>query len=103
MREAFFAASAEHHPHSAYYQRSGDGAARRLSEIISMSALRRTVFFNEISRKNRLVRQLTIYVPAPPDHTVMVALCRETPDFSEQDCAQLELRDRSRGRRPGPV
>ncbi len=36
MREAFFVASAEHHPHSAYHQRTGDGAARRLSEIISM-------------------------------------------------------------------
>ena len=91
MRDAFFAASAERHPHSAYYQRTGDGAARRLSEIISMNALRRTVFFNEISRKNRLVRQLTIYVPAPPSHTTMVALCREAPDFSERDCSLLEV------------
>src|SRR5436190_18065475 len=32
MREAFFAASAQRHPHSAYYQRTGDGAARRLSD-----------------------------------------------------------------------
>lgn len=91
MREAFFAASAERHPHSAYYQRTGDGAARRLSEIISTSALRRTVFFNEISRKNRLIRQLTIYVPAPPSHTAMVALCRESPDFSARDSSLLEL------------
>ena len=91
MRDAFFAASAERHPHSAYYQRTGDGAARRLSEIISMSALRRTVFFNEISAKNRLIRQLTLYVPAPPAHTLMVALCREAPDFSERDCSLFEL------------
>jgi DNA-binding CsgD family transcriptional regulator len=91
MREAFFAASAEHHPHSTYYRQTGDGAARRLSEIISTSALRKTVFFNEISAKNRLVRQLTIYMPAPPVHTVMVALCRETPDFSERDRSILEL------------
>lgn len=91
MRDAFFAASAERHPHSAYYQRTGDGSARRLSEILSMPALRRTMFFNEISRKNRLVRQLTIYFPAPPAHTVMVALCREAPDFSERDRTLLEL------------
>ena len=91
MRDAFFAASAERHPHSAYYQRTGDGSARRLSEILSMQALRRTVFFNEISRKNRLVRQLTIYVPVPPSHTAMLALCREGPDFSERDRALLEL------------
>ena len=91
MRDSFFAASAERHPHSAYYGSSGDGAARRLSEIISMGALRKTVFFNEISRKNRLVRQLTIYMPAPPAHTVMVALCRETPDFSERDRSLFEL------------
>ncbi len=91
MRDAFFAASAERHPHSAYYQRTGDGSARRLSEILSMQALRRTVFFNEISRKNRLIRQLTIYVPVPPSHTAMLALCREGPDFSERDRALLEL------------
>ncbi|MEO5718649.1 MAG: helix-turn-helix transcriptional regulator [Chthoniobacterales bacterium] len=91
MRDAFFAASAERHPHSAYYQRTGDGSARRLSEILSTRALRRTIFFNEISRKNRLVRQLTIYFPAPPSHTAMVALCRESPDFSECDRTLLEL------------
>lgn len=91
MRDAFFAASAERHPHSAYYLRTGDGAARRLSEIMSMSALRKTVFFNEISRKNRLVRQLTFYAPAPPGHTLMVALCREAPDFSPRDCSIFEL------------
>ncbi len=91
MREAFFVASAEQHPHSAYYHRTGDGSARRLSEILSTQALSRTIFFNEISRKNRLVRQLTIYFPAPPSHTAMVALCRENPDFSESDRTLLEL------------
>lgn len=91
MREAFFEASAEHHPHSAYYRHTGDGTARRLSEIISLPALRQTVFFNEISRKNRLVRQLTIYFPAPPANTVVVALCRETPDFSERDRSLFEM------------
>ncbi|CAN5574918.1 hypothetical protein BH20VER3_BH20VER3_03920 [soil metagenome] len=91
MREAFFAASAERHPHSAYYQRTGDGAARRLSEIISTRALQRTVFYNEISRKNRLVRQLTIYLPMPPAHTAIIALCREAPDFCERDRDLLEL------------
>ncbi len=91
MRDAYFAASAERHPHNAYYQRTGDGTARRLSEILSMQALRKTIFFNEISGKNRLIRQLTIYVPAPPIHTAMVALCREGPDFSERDRALLEM------------
>ncbi|MDQ3197837.1 MAG: LuxR C-terminal-related transcriptional regulator [Verrucomicrobiota bacterium] len=91
MREAFFHASAERHPHSAYYRETGDGAARRLSEIISLRELRQTVFFNEISRQNRLVRQLTIYFPAPPENTVMVALCRESPDFSERDRSLLEM------------
>jgi DNA-binding CsgD family transcriptional regulator len=56
-----------------------------------MRALRQTIFFNEISGKNRLVRQLTIYMPATPEHTLIVALCREAPDFSERDCAQFEL------------
>jgi len=91
MRDAFFAASAERHPHTAYYLRSGDGQARRLSEIVSMRELRKTIFFNEISRRNRLVRQLTIFLPAAPSATLVVALCRESPDFSERDRAQLEL------------
>jgi len=91
MREAFFAASAEHHPHSAHYRRTGDGSARRLSEIVPLRALRKTRFFNEISRQNRLVRQLTIYFSAPPANTVMLALCRESPDFSERDRSLLEM------------
>lgn len=91
MREAFFAASAERHPHTAYYLHSNDGSACRLSEIVSMRELRKTIFFNEISRRNRLVRQLTIYIPATPVATLVVALCRESPDFSERDRAQLEL------------
>jgi DNA-binding CsgD family transcriptional regulator len=91
MREAFFAASAERHPHTGYYLRTGDGKARRLSEIISMRELRGTTFFNEISRKNRLVRQLTIYMPVTDGHSLVVALCRESPDFSEKDRASLDL------------
>ena len=91
MREAFFAASAERHPHTGYYLRTGDGQAHRLSEIINLRALRRTVFFNEISRQNGLARQLTIYIPASAQATLVVALCRESPDFSERDRAQLEL------------
>lgn len=91
MREAFFAASAERHPHTAFYQRTGDGAARRLSDMISMRTLRETVFYNEISGKNGLIRQLTVYLPMPPAYTAVVALCRETPDFSERDRTLLEL------------
>jgi DNA-binding CsgD family transcriptional regulator len=91
MREAFFAASAEHHPHTGYYLRTGDGEARRLSEIISMRALRQTTFYNEISRQNRLVRQLTIYMPVTSTHSLVVALCRESPDFSEKERQCLDL------------
>ena len=92
MREAFFAASADKHPHTAYYRRTGDGSARRLSEVVSMSALRRTTFYNEISRKNRLRWQLTIYLPLPTKGTLTLAACREgTLDFSERDRLLLDL------------
>ena len=91
LREAFFAVSAEHHPHTAYYQKTGDGSARRLSELVGMRALRRTQFFNEISRKNHLSRQLTIFMPMPGAHTLTLAACRETFDFSERDRDVLEL------------
>ena len=92
MREAFFAASAEKHPHTAYYRRTGDGSARRLSEVVSMPALRRTTFYNEISRKNRLRWQLTIYLPLPAKGTLTLAACREgSLDFSDRDRLLLDL------------
>ncbi|MDQ6808991.1 MAG: helix-turn-helix transcriptional regulator [Verrucomicrobiota bacterium] len=91
FREAFFAVSAEHHPHTAYYLRTGDGSARRLSDLVGMRALRRSQFYNEISRKNRLRHQLTIFVPIHGAHTLIVAACRESPDFSDRDRAVMEL------------
>lgn len=91
MRDAFFAASAEKHPHTDYYKRTGDGSARRLSDLVPMRALRRTMFFNEISRKNRLRWQLTTYMQIPESGTLMVAACRTGIDFSERDRQLLEL------------
>lgn len=92
MREAFFAVSAEKHPHTAYYRRTGDGQARRLSEIMPMDRLRRTMFYQEISRQNRLRWQLTAYLPLPGTGTLTLAACREgCTDFSTRDQTLLEV------------
>lgn len=93
LREAFFAVSAEKHPHTDFYRRTGDGSARRLSEIMPMRMLRETSFFNEISRPSHLKWQLTIYLPLPPGdrNTLTLALSRQHPDFTDRERLLLDL------------
>lgn len=91
LREAFFAASGEHHPHTVFFRRTQEGAARRLSDLMSARVLRRTALYNEICRKNGLRWQLTIYVSMPEASTLTVAACRTDGDFSERDKAALDL------------
>ncbi|MGI8481787.1 MAG: response regulator transcription factor [Chthoniobacterales bacterium] len=91
LREAWLALSDERHPHTDYYRRTGDGAARRLSDILPSRQLRRTGFYNELSRPLGLNWQLTIYLRLPPMNTLVLAACRRGLDFSDRDCAMLEL------------
>lgn len=81
IREAFFAVSAERHPHTDSDRRTGDG-----------SALRRTVFFNEISRPLGVIHQLTIYLPLPDGGTLTCAAARGgRVNFSGRDRLVLQL------------
>lgn len=92
LREAFFAVSAERHPQTDYFRRTGDGAAHRITEIVPLCTLRQTAFFNEISRPLGVVHQLTIYAPLPSAGTLTVAAARSgRVDFSERDRLMLEL------------
>lgn len=91
LREAFFAVSAERHPHTDYYRRTGDGSARNISEIVPMRQLRRTSFYNEISRKLEVNWQLTVYLPLPPANTLFVAALRQRMDFTARERLLLEL------------
>jgi DNA-binding CsgD family transcriptional regulator len=91
FREAWLAVSAERHPHTDYFRHTGDGSARRLSDLISMRELRRTSFYNELSRPTRVDRQLTIYMPLSTGATLTVAACRRKLDFTDTECALLQL------------
>lgn len=91
LREAFFAVSAERHPHTDYYRRTGDGSARNISEIVPTRQLRRTSFYNEISRKLEVNWQLTVYLPLPPANTLFVAALRQRQDFTARERLLLEL------------
>ncbi len=91
MREPFFACSGERHPHTAYYRETGDGTARRLSDVVPTSQLQRTRFFNEISRPIRINWQITFYEPLPQDGTLMLAACRKRTNFSERDVLLFDL------------
>lgn len=91
FREAWLAVSGEKHPQTEYFRRTGDGAARRLSDIIPMRQLRRTSFFNELSRPLGLNCQLTIYLRLAPANTLILAACRRQLDFSNRDCSMLQL------------
>ena len=91
LREPFFACSGERHPHVAYYRETGDGAARRLSDVVPTSQLQRTRFFNEISRPIRINWQLTFYEPLPQAGTLMLAACRKRTNFSDRDVLLFNL------------
>jgi DNA-binding CsgD family transcriptional regulator len=91
LREAFFEVSADRHPHTDYYRRTGDGAARRITDIVPMRQLRRTRFFNEISRPQGMQQQLTIYIQLPLAHTLILAAARQGIDFSERERMLLDL------------
>lgn len=91
FREAWLAVSVERHPHTDYFQRTGDGRAKRLSELMSKRALRRTSFYNELMRPSRLNSQLTIYLHLPSAGTLTLAACRQGLDFSERECSLLEV------------
>ena len=90
LRDVFFAVSADRHPHTDYFRRTGDGSARRMSEIMTVRELHGTRFYNELARRNGLHWQLTIYLPMPPAHTLTLALLRQAFDFSARDRALLE-------------
>lgn len=91
LREPFFACSGERHPHTAWYRETGDGTARRLSDVVPTSQLQRTRFFNEISRPTRINWQLTFYEPLPQDGTLMLAACRKRTNFSDRDLLLFDL------------
>ena len=91
LREPFFAFSAERHPHTEHFRRTGDGSARRLTDVVPLNTLRRTCFYNEISRPHDVRRQLTVYAPLPGGGTLMLAVARTGADFSELDRTRLEI------------
>lgn len=91
LREAFFAVSSERHPHTEYFRRTGDGSARRISDVVGPQQLRRSTFFNEISRPLGVSSQLTIYMPLPSSRTLFVAALRERTDFSAYESQLLDL------------
>ncbi len=91
LREAFFEVSADRHPHTDYFRSTGDGAARRLSEIVSTQQLRRTRFFNEISRPHGFTSQLTIFIPLAPTGLLIVAAARQKINFSNREAALFNL------------
>lgn len=91
LRDTFFACSAEHHPHTAYFQRTGDGSARRISDVMPTWQLFRSRFYNEISRPMRIRRQLTVYEPLGQGSILFLAACRKGVEFSDHDVTMFEL------------
>lgn len=90
-RDAFFALSGEKHPHTDYYRRTKDGRAQRLLDLMPTRRLRQTEFFNELSRPQSIIWQLTIYMPLAAENTLTFAACRQRPDFSDREKTLLEL------------
>lgn len=91
FREAWLSVSAERHPHTDYFKRTADGSAHRLTDLVSMRQLQKTRFYNELARPSGLSRQLTIYIHLPTGSTLSLAVCRRLLEFSDTECAILDL------------
>lgn len=78
-------------PCVAYFRRTGDGRATKISDFLTQRELRKLGYYNEYLRKVRLEYRMSIVIAKPPHSVIALALGRGGKDFSERDRLMLDL------------
>jgi DNA-binding CsgD family transcriptional regulator len=88
---ARFARYAHENPLVAAVTRSGNGRVVRLSDVASAEKLHATDLYKHVYSVLGLEYQVAFTMPAPHDYILGIALSRGGRDFTDEECAFLEL------------
>lgn len=78
-------------PCVAYYRRTGDGRATKISDFLTHRELRKLGYYNEYLRRVGLDHRISIALPNNDSSAIALALGRSGRDFSERDRRLLDL------------
>jgi DNA-binding CsgD family transcriptional regulator len=70
---------------------TGDGSARRISDFWTQEQFHASEVYRRIYQPIGVEYQMAVTLPAPKPVVLGLALCRADKDFSERDCAALNL------------
>lgn len=82
---------ADEHPIIAYYRRTGDGPALKISDFLSRRQFHKLGLYRDFYRPLGAEYHLAVGLPAPPPLVIGLAVNRDRRDFTERDRAVLEL------------
>lgn len=85
-----FALYMDENPCIAYFRRTGDGRATKISDFLTQRELRKLGYYNEYLRRVGLEHRMSIVLPKPP-HSVIALAFGRGKDFSERDRLLLDL------------
>ena len=86
-----FASYMGENPCVAYYRRTGDGRATKISDFLTHTELRKLGYYNEYLRRVGLDHRISIVLPKNDSSVIALALGRSGRDFSERDRRLLDL------------
>lgn len=86
-----FALYMDENPCIAYFRRTGDDRATKISDFLTQRELRKLGYYNEYLRRVGLEHRMSIVLPKPPHFVVALAFGRGGKDFSERDRLLLDL------------
>lgn len=86
-----FAAHMDENPCVAYFRRTGDGRATRISDFLTRRELHGLGYYSEYLSRVGLEHRMSVVLPKDPGSVVALALGRSGTDFSERDRLVLDL------------
>lgn len=81
----------DENPCVAYFRRTGDGRATKISDFLTRRQLRGLGYYSDYLQKVGLEHRMSVVIPKPPHSAVALALGRSGMDFSERDRLVLDL------------
>lgn len=86
-----FAIHMDENPCVAYYRRTGDGQATKISDFLTQRELRNLGYYSDYLRRVGLEHRMSIVIPNSPHSVIALALGRSGKDFTERDRLVLDL------------